>query len=208
MKKNNVFRIILSMILIVILITGCGSNSDVIETKNGEKLKITKSVTSSIEYEEFNNGLVKMEIPKGWKVYIPKVVTYSGYSFRVYNPDNPDIGYMFSLALSGFPKTEADRAKFYSYYPSAVFGNLAAVDPHNTEGFYKVWAKNAKYANTYQLKEEFFIVTTDWKMIENLGNTPLGGDVLRGTYISSSGEKLQALVTSTVVESGIDKMLG
>ena len=45
-------------------------------------------------------------------------------------------------------------------------------------------------------------------MIENLGKAPLGGDVLRGTYTSSSGTKLQALVTANVVESGIDKMLG
>lgn len=199
--------IMLMIITLCITITGCGS-SESFETKNGEKLTITKAETSSIEYEDFDNGLVKIQIPKGWKVYIPKIVTYSGYSFRVYNPENPDIGYMFSLAVSGFPKTEADRAKFYSYYPAAVFGNLAAVDPHNTEGFYKVWAKNASYANKNQLKEDFFIVTTDWNTIENLGKTPYGGDILRGTYTSSSGQKLQALVTATVVESGIDQLLG
>lgn len=207
MIKNG--KRILSVFLTLILlfgITGCGNNS--LKTKDGEKLKITKSETSKIEYEEFNNGKVKLQIPKGWKVFVPKIVTYSGYSFRVYNPDNPDIGYMFSLAVSGFPKSEAARAKFYSLYPSAVFGQLAAVDPQTTEAFYKVWAKNAKYANDTQLKEDFFIVTNNWEMIENLGKTPLGGDILRATYTNSKGEKLQGLFTATVVDSGSYKMYG
>ena len=205
MKKKLFFGLFL--LIICFTLVGCGSD-DSIETEDGEKLKIVKLETSSIEYEDFDNGLIKLKIPKGWKVYIPKIVTYSGYSFRVYNPENPDIGYMFSLAVSGFPKTEADRARIHSYYPAAIFGQLSAVDPHNTEGFYKVWANNAKLANNTQLKEDFYIVTTDWEVIENLGKTPLGGDILRGTYTSSSGKKLQALVTATVVESGIDKLLG
>ncbi len=192
-------KVLLCLLLVfsILVIAGCG-----------KKINIVESETSKIEYEEYDNGLVKMQIPKGWKVRIPKIVTYSGYSFRVYNPEDPDIGYMFSLAVSGFPKSESDRAKFYRLYPAAVFGQLKAVDPHNTEGFYKVWAYNAKFANENQLNEDFFIVTTDWEMIENLGKTPLGGDVLRGTFTSSSGKKLQSLVTATVVESGIDKMLG
>ena len=205
--KKKLLLILLTFIFCITL-TGCGNDSDVIETKNGEKLTIVASETSSIEYENFDNGIVRLQIPKGWKVWIPEVVTYSGYSFRVYNPDNPDIGYMFSLAVAGFPKTEADRAYFYSFYPTAVFGQLAAIDPHNTEGFYKVWAKNAKFANENQLYEKFYIETTDWNMIENLGPAPLGGDILRGTYTSTTGAKLQCLVTAVVVESGIDQLLG
>ncbi len=187
----------LLLVVSIFTVTGCG-----------KKLNIVESETKKIEYEDFDNGLVNLKIPKGWKVYVPHVVTFSGYTFKVYNPENPDIGYMFSLAVSGFPKTEADRARFYRYYPSAVFGQLAAVDPHNTEGFYKVWAKNASFANSTQLKEDYYIVTTDWEVIENLGKTPLGGDILRGTYTSSNGNKLQALVTATVVEAGIDRVLG
>ena len=202
MKK----KFILGVLLLITLITLTGCEKGSLPIFSGVKIK--KSVASQITYEKFDNGLINVEIPKGWKVFIPKVVTYSGYSFRVYNPENPDIGYMFSLAVSGFPKSEAARAKFYSLYPSAVFGQLAAVDPQTTEGFYKVWAKNANYANTKQLKEDFYIVTTDWKMIENLGKNPLGGDILRGTYSNSKGETLQGLFTATVVDSGSYKMYG
>ena len=197
--------------LFVVTLTGCGSKSKDVSSKKKtkeEKIKITESETSKIEYEEYDNGLIKLQIPKGWKVYIPKVVTYSGYSFRVYNPDNPNIGYMFSLCTSGFPKSEADRAYFYSLYPAAIFGQLAAVDPHTTEGYYNVWAHNAKLANETQLNEDFFIVTNDWEMLENLGKGPFGGDILRGTYLNNDGEKMQGLFTATVVESGIDILLG
>ena len=196
---------ILFILIAIISITGCGGKAGG-NTKE-EKVKIRKSETSTIEYEEFNNGKVKMQIPKGWKVLIPNVVTYSGYSFRVYNPENPDIGYMFSLAVSGFLKSEKARKKYYSYYPSSIFGQLSPVDPKTTEAFYKVWAKNAKLANDTQLKQDFYTVTTDWTMIENLGKTPLGGDILRGTYKNSKGELLQGLFTATVVDTG-SYMLG
>ena len=74
--KKRIFSIIL-VVICLFAITGCGN-----------KVKITKSETSQIEYEEFNNGNVKMQIPKGWKVEVPTTVTYSGYSFKVYNPEN------------------------------------------------------------------------------------------------------------------------
>ncbi|MBR3523632.1 MAG: hypothetical protein IKN87_02995 [Bacilli bacterium] len=209
--KKKLFVGLFAFVL-CILVVGCGSkaskNENKKKTKEEEKIKIVKAETSKIKYEEFDNGLIKLQIPKGWKVYIPKVVTYSGYSFRVYNPENPDIGYMFSLCTSGFPKSEADRAYFYSLYPAAIFGQLSAVDPHTTEGYYNAWAHNAKLANESQLGEDFFIVTTDWEMVENLGKGPFGGDILRGTYLNSNGEKMQGLFTATVVESGIDILLG
>ena len=166
--KKKLFVGLFAFVL-CILVAGCGSkaskNENKKKTKEEEKIKIVKAETSKIEYEEFDNGLIKLQIPKGWKVYIPKVVTYSGYSFRVYNPENPDIGYMFSLCTSGFPKSEADRAYFYSLYPAAIFVQLAAVDQHTTEGYYNAWAYNAKKSNESQLGEDFFIVTTDWKMV-------------------------------------------
>ena len=68
-------KVLLSLVAIVlcIAIVGCG-NKNVLKTKEGKKLKITAAETSSIEYEEFNNGNVKLKIPKGWKVTVPKVV--------------------------------------------------------------------------------------------------------------------------------------
>ena len=47
--------------IICITLVGCGGSKNTIETKNGEKLKIVESETSSIEYEDFDNGLVKIK---------------------------------------------------------------------------------------------------------------------------------------------------
>ena len=227
MKKRwiSLALVLIVVSLILTAVTGCTGNiqgtssddtsgtSERTDTENDSgkkepKVTIIPSETSKIEYEDFDNGKIRLQIPKGWKVFIPRVVTYSGYSFRVYDPNRPEIGYMFSLAVSGFLKSEAARAKYYSLYPSAVFGQLAAVDPQTTEGFYSAWAHNAKFANDTQLREDFYIVTTDFEMIENLGKNALGGDILRGTYTAPNGEKLQGLFTATVVDVGSYMMYG
>ena len=206
---NKKVKIILSVFLVFMMVlgmTGCGTN-DSLKTKSGEKLKITKAETSQIEYEDFDNGYLKMKIPKGWKVAVPNKVTFSGYTFKMYNPK--DINYMleFSLGLSGFLKSEAARKKYASLYPSAVFGKLAAIDPRTTEQFYKVWNTNAKVANK-EINQEFFVYLNDFEMIENLGKTNLGGDVIRGKFTNDKGEIMQGLFTASIFESGTYYMYG
>ena len=196
------------MILIgLILLTGCGKNGNVLKTKNGVKLKITKSETSKIKYEKYNNGNLKMDIPKGWKVEIPNKVTYSGYSFRVYNPDNKDYTFMFSLGLSGFLKSEAARKKWASLYPSSVYGQLAAIDPMTTEKFFKVWNTTAKVGNK-MINQDFFILLNEFEVIENLGKTNFGGDVLRGKFFNDKKETLQGLFTASLFDPGSYRMYG
>ena len=62
-KRKLMLSIVLSVSLLIGL-TGCKDNNP-LKTKSGEKLKITKSETSQIEYEDFDNGLVSLKIPKG-----------------------------------------------------------------------------------------------------------------------------------------------
>ena len=203
MKKKI---LLLSLILIGFGLTGCG-DKNLLKTKEGETLKITKSETSQIEYEDFNNGYLKMKIPTGWKVAVPNKVTFSGYTFKLYNPNDKNYMIEFSLGLSGFMKTEAARKKYASLYPSAVFGQLAAIDPQTTEQFYKVWNTNAKVANQ-QINQEFFVYLNNFEMIENLGKTDLGGDVIRGKFTNDKGETMQGLFTASIFESGTYFMYG
>ena len=114
---------------------------------------------------------------------------------------------MFSLGLSGFLKSEAARKKWASLYPSAVYGQLAAIDPQTTEQFYKVWNTNAKVGNE-MIKEEFFEYFNNFEMIENLGKNELGGDIIRGKFTNDKEEVMQGLFTASIFDAGSYKMYG
>lgn len=197
-----------SLLVLLLIITGCGNNKSVnnIVSKKDD-VKIIQSETKSIEYEDYNNGYLKMQIPKGWKVDIPNKVTFSGYTFKLYNPKDDNYLIEFSLGLTGFLKTEAARAKYASLYPSAVFGQLEAIDPQTTEQFYKVWNTTAKVGNQ-MINQEFFVYLNDFEMIENLGKTDLGGDVIRGKFTNSNGDTMQGLFTTSIYDSGSYYMYG
>ena len=207
-QKCKVRSLVLAVFLIfmMIVMTGCG-DKQLLKTKNGEALKITKSKTSQMEYEDFDNGYLKMQIPKGWKVEVPNTVTFSGYTFKMYDPNDKNYLLEFSLGLAGFMKSEAARKKYASLYPSAVFGQLAAIDPQTTEQFYKVWNTNAKVANQ-QIHQEFFVYLKNFEMIENLGKTNLGGDVIRGKFVNEKGENMQGLFTASIFDNGSYYMYG
>ena len=122
------------MIIFSLSLAGCSSG-----------VKIVKSEASKISFEDYNNGLVSLKIPKGWKVEIAPA-DYIHYSFKVYNPNNPNYMFLFGLKQEGFLKSETARSTYAKYYPDAIFSKLAAIDPQTTEAFYKVWDKNESSA--------------------------------------------------------------
>ena len=194
-KRGFMKKRILLFLICLFVLTGCSG------------VKIVRSETSQMQYEEFNNGNIKMQIPKGWKLEVPTKVTYSGYSFKVYNPQDKNYTFMFSLGLSGFLKSEAARKKWASLYPSSVYGQLAAIEPRTTEQFYKVWNTTAKVGNK-MINQEFFVYLNDFEVIENLGKTELGGDVIRGKFVNDKKETLQGLFTASIFDAGSYYMYG
>ena len=116
---NKKFIIILSsVVLLAIIIGGCislllsmnGGGVKTIRTSNG-RVKIAKSETSTIEYETYDNSLISLKIPKGWKVEVAPV-DYIHYSFKVYNPNDVNYAFVFTLKLSGFLKSEKARVGY------------------------------------------------------------------------------------------------
>ena len=85
MRKK--FLLVMISLLLLVSLTGCGKNNNNIKLKDGNKVKITYNAAKKVELEEYDNGLVKLLIPKGWKVDVPPV-DYIHYSFKVYNPNN------------------------------------------------------------------------------------------------------------------------
>ena len=175
-------------------------SGETIVLDNKEKVKITKSETSQIEYEEYDNGLVSFEYPKGWKVEVAPA-DYIHYTFKAYNPENPTYMFMFGLKQEGALKSEKARQVYASMYPDAPFSKIAAIDPQTTEAFYKVWDKNAEL-NNEQLGTQFFSKLTGFKVIENLGKDTMGGDILRASFTDNNGKEAQGLFTADVKSIG------
>ena len=210
-KKNNDKKFVLVLIVVTIIsialgvscglfLSGSGSKNT-IKIKGGKKLNIKYEETKKMEYEDFNNGLISLKIPKGWKVEVAPT-DYIHYSFKAYNPNNKDYMFLFGLKQEGFLKGEKARKTYAKYYPKSMFAKLAAINPQTTEAFYKVWNKNVKYSNKSELKREYFPYLNSFKKVDNLGKTPLGGDIIRATFKNSKGEAMQGLFTATVKSPG------
>ena len=176
--------------LFLVLCVGCG-----------KKVKIVKSETSKIKYETYNNGLISMQIPKGWKVEVAPS-DYIHYNFKVYNPKDTDYIFFFGLKFEGYMKSDAARAWQQTYYPSTAFAKLPAVNPQNTEGFFKVWNTAADYSNSEEMKYNYFNHINEFTVIENLGNNIIGGDIVRATFKNDEGKLMQGLFTATVMSPG------
>lgn len=189
MKKK--LLIIIVLLLTVISITGC---------KKKEKVKITKSETSVIQYEKYDNGLVSLDIPKGWVVEVAPT-DYIHYSFKVYKKDNPTYMLLYGMKQEGALKTEKARSVYSKYYPDAMFSKIAAIDPQTTEAFYKVWNHNSDYANS-TMNVNYFSHLDEFTVVENLGKDMVGGDILRATYKDSKGVLAQGIFTASVKSSG------
>ncbi len=210
-KQNNKMLFIILGIVGVLLVGGgvlaatmlpkMGfGGSGGIRTKNGT-VKITETAAKKVEYETYDNGLISLSIPKGWKVEVAPL-DYIHYSFKMYNPQDSDYRVIFMMKLEGFNKSEAARNWQKKYYPGQLFSKLPVIDPHNTEGFFKVWNETASYVNENDVKYEYLPLLNDFEIIENLGSNIIGGDILRATYKNSDGELIQGLFTATVKDSG------
>ena len=219
--KNGLARmlcLLLSAMMILCVAAGCGDDSSGLrkwrmpgsvsdsdddggDEDDDEDVRIVRSATSTIKYEKYDNGLVSLDIPAGWKVEIP-AVDYIHYSFKVYNPKDKDYWFLFGLKQEGFLKSETARKTFAKYYPDSMFAKLAPINPQKTEAFFKVWDKNVKLSNETELKTNYFPYLRKFKVIENLGQSMLGGDILRASFKNAKGDTMQGLFTSSVMSSG------
>ena len=171
-----------------------------IELDNGNKVNIVLNDSMKVEYEKYDNGLVSFDIPKGWKVIVAPF-DYIHYSFKVYNPENPNYMFVFGMKLEGFNKSQAALNWQKTYYPDSLFAKLPYIDPQTTEAFYKIWNQVANYVNKYDAKSDYLPLFNDYTIIEKIGQSPIGGDILRATY-TTNGNKQQGLFTASVMSAG------
>ena len=182
MKK----KFLLSILLVTLfMITGCSN-----------KIKIVKNEVNNIKYEKYNNGLVSMEIPKGWKVVLGEF-DYIHYTFMAYNHDNPSYKIFFNMKSEGYLKTEKMRNWYKNYYPTAPMATLPYIDPQTTESFYKIFTEAMLPNNA---KSFTFPTIKEFNVIEKIGTNLNGGELFRATYKDENGKVIDGIFTATLKE--------
>lgn len=171
---------------------GLFSNEPLVEVKASE--------TKNIEYETYDNSLISIQIPKGWKVETNTSVLI--YVIHAYDPNHPERQIFAMLKSEGFNKSLESQQWYASNYPDSGFARMPVISPMTTEAFYKAYpgVHNLR-ANEADMSINYLDNYTDFEVIENLGTTILGGDLLRATYMLN-GKKLQGLFTAKVVGFG------
>ena len=189
--KRTILTILICGFLMIGL-TGCGNTL----TKK-DNVKIREVETKSITYTDFDNGLFKMKVPKGWKV--DTIGDYIHYTIKVYDPQRPSYQFFFNLKTEGYNKSEEAKAFQQRYYPNDIFAKNPVIADKTTEGFYKIFNELGSLNNTSSFK---FPSLTDFTVIENLGTGVLGGDILRASFKDENGEDAEGLFTAYVYDAG------
>lgn len=183
---------ILICVFIVLGITGCGKT-----ISKEANVKIREVETKTIKYTDFDNGLIKMKIPEGWKVDV--LGDYIHYTVKVYDPNIPTYQFFFNLKTEGYNKSEDAKAFQQKYYPNDIFAKNPVIADKTTEGFYKIFNELGPLNNTSSFT---FPTLTDFTVVENLGTGLLGGDILRATFKDAEGKEAEGLFTAYVYDAG------
>ena len=202
--KNK--KIILSIIAIVVIaLVGLGiinSNKKNSDNKldfsdNNSKFIIKENKTKTIKYTDFDNGLVKMKIPEGWKVDV--LGDYIHYTIKAYDPQRPTYQFFFNMKTEGYNKSQEAKSFQQKYYPDSLFAKTSVIEGKNTEGFYKIFNDLGTLNNTSKFT---FPTLNDFTVVENLGTGVLGGDILRATFKDADGKDAEGLFTAYVYDAG------
>ena len=221
-NKRKLIKIIVISVIIVIILAIVGGviiknnmNEDTLDDNNnvsvkkekttkkdkkGNKepeVKIVKNEAQNIKLEDFDNGLVSMKIPKGWKV--DTVGDYIHYTVKVYNPENPTYQFFFNMKTEAYNKSQDAKSFYQRYYPNEIFAKNPVIEEETTEGFYKIFNEMGILNNTASFT---FPTLSNFKLIENLGSAPMGGDLLRASFTDENGKEGEGIFTAYVYDAG------
>lgn len=207
--KNNKFKIIIASIIAVLIIiiggifikdnnnnNGNSSNNNGDITKK-EGIKIKESETKKINYTKFNNGLVSLDIPEGWKVDVLGDCIH--YTIKAYNPEDPAYQFFFNMKTEGYNKSQAAKKFQQRFYPNQMFAKTAVIEDKTTEGFYKIFNEMGPLNNTDTFT---FPTLNNFNTIEKIGTASIGGDILRATFSNENGKEAEGLFTAYVYDPG------
>lgn len=163
----------------------------------GAKVNVVKNKSASVGFQQYNNGLFSMQIPKGWVVGVANT-DFVHYTFMVYNPKNPDYRIFFNMKSEGYLKTQQMKSFYQRYNANAPFAKLPVITPQTTEGFYKIFTQAfALEQNIIPFKVP---VIKNFKSIQTLGKNVTGGTIVRAKYQNEQGKTAEGVFTATIKE--------
>ncbi len=177
------------------IMSGDGNNNYNVSKK--DQVKIRESETKKVNFVEFNNGLVSLKIPQGWKVQV--IGDYIHYTIRAFSEENPTYQFFFNMKTEGFNKSQDAKNFQIRYYPDQVFAKTSVIEEKTTEGFYKIFNDMGKLNNTSDFT---FPTLTDFNTVEKIGNSIFGGDILRATFKDDNGKDAEGIFTAYVYDPG------
>ncbi|MGN0518618.1 MAG: hypothetical protein ACI4II_07850 [Acutalibacteraceae bacterium] len=183
-------------------IVGNASSSAPSDDKENESYgvyKVSKNTETLPVTEKYDNNLISMNIPHGWQVAIAEA-DYIHYTFKVYDPKDPNYQIFVNLKLEGFLKSkEAKQWYIDNYGKDYVFSKSVVLENKTTTGTYEVFNDISDFVSTERFK---FPYMNDFTVLENYGKTPLGGDLLHAKYKDDAGKTVEGIFTSTVADIG------
>ena len=202
MEKNKKYLIIGGIVLLIIiaflfLFNKNRNGKNIFNITNEPKLKIKESETKNITFTDFDNGLVKLKLPEGWKVDVLGDCIH--YTIKVYNPEKPIYQFFFNMKTEGYNKSEDAKRWQQKYYPNSMFAKTSVIATKDTEGFYKIFNDLGTLNNTSKFT---FPTLTDFTVTDNLGKGSLGGDMLRATFKEANGNEGEGIFTAYVYDVG------
>ena len=205
-KKNLIIAAVVIVVILLIIAASTGflgterENSSkgggILASKN-ENVKIVESEAKSIKLTDYNNGLFTMKVPEGWKV--DTLGDNIHYTIKVYNPEKTTYQMFFNMKTEGYNKSEDAKNWQKKYYPNSMFAKTSVIATKDTEGFYKIFNDLGTLNNTAAFT---FPTLTDFSVIEKLGTSAIGGDILRATFKDENGKEAEGLFTAYVYDPG------
>ena len=196
MKDKKKLTLIIGGVLVLLIVAlGIIFIPEKIKEAKDSKVKIV--LNDEIKFTDFDNGLVKLKIPEGWKV--DTLGDYIHYTIKAYNPEKPIYQFFINLKTEGYNKSEDAKRWQQKYYPDSMFAKTSVIEDKTTEGFYKIFNDLGTLNNTSTFT---FPTLTDFTVSENLGKGSLGGDMLRATFKDANGNEGEGIFTAYVYDAG------
>ncbi len=153
---------------------------------------ITPSEVSQVSFSSYSDpsGYFTLDLPQGWQVKTglkPNgAVDLISYAITVYDPKVPDRMLYFNLNTSGMVKSqEAHDWHVNNYGPQSFFAQGPIVTDFTTEAYFDGMSGWYGYS--------------DFTLMENLGQSVLGGDIISARAVSAAtGNEMEGLFTVTL----------